>query len=134
MAASLNAEKALRDRQFAKTVKDIAAAKAEAKARVAQAQTELKGGIRTLRATVDEQVAKTNKRIDELGQTVTKNKIAQAKVNANTAAEMKRMIALGNKRYKQHLKHDAELHSLIKKNKAATDARMDAMAAKYTNE
>merc|ERR1712096_474247 len=101
MAASLNAEKALRDRQFAKTVKDIAAAKAEAKARVAQAQTELKGGIRTLRATVDEQVAKTNKRIDELGQTVTKNKIAQAKVNANTAA---------------------------------TDARMDAMAAKYTNE
>jgi len=134
MAASLNAEKALRDSQFAKTVKDIAAAKAEAKARVAAAQTEFKVGIRTLRATVDEQVSKTNKRIDELGATVTKNKIAQAKVNANTAAEMKRMIALGNKRYKEHLKSDAELGSLIKKNKAATDARMDRMAAQYAQE
>merc|ERR1719453_2268439 len=113
MAASLNAEKALRDSQFAKTVKDIAAAKAEAKARVAAAQTEFKVGIRTLRATVDEQVSKTNKRIDELGATVTKNKIAQAKVNANT---------------------DAELGSLIKKNKAATDARMDRMAAQYAQE
>merc|ERR1740117_251477 len=117
MAASLNAEKALRDAQFAKTVKDIAAAKAEAKARVAAAQTEFKVGIRTLRATVDEQVSKTNKRIDELGETVTKNKIARAKVNANTGAEMKRMISLGNKRYKEHLKSDAELSSLIKKNK-----------------
>merc|ERR1719486_615571 len=37
MTASLNAEKALRDSQFAKTVKDIASAKAEAKARVAAA-------------------------------------------------------------------------------------------------
>merc|ERR1712072_228269 len=134
MAASLNAEKALRDSQFAKTVKDIAAAKAESKARVAAAQTEFKVGIRTLRATVDEQVSKTNKRIDELGATVTKNKIAQAKVNANTAAEMKRMIALGNKRYKEHLKHDAELGSLIKKNKAATDARLDRMAAHFAQE
>merc|ERR1740130_678395 len=134
MAASLNAEKALRDAQFAKTVKDIAAAKAEAKARVAAAQTEFKVGIRTLRATVDEQVSKTNKRIDELGETVTKNKIAQAKVNANTGAEMKRMISLGNKRYKEHLKSDAELSSLIKKNKAATDARMDRMAAQYAQE
>merc|ERR1719158_2565757 len=44
------------------------------------------------------------------------------------------MIALGNKRYKEHLKSDAELGSLIKKNKAATDARMDRMAAQYAQE
>merc|ERR1711970_1601064 len=63
-----------------------------------------------------------------------KNKVAQAKVNANVAAETKRMINLGNKRYEAGLKKDAELKSLIDSNKAATDARMQAMAAHYTME
>merc|ERR1719486_1024231 len=132
MSASLDAEKALRDAQFAKTVKDIAAAKAEAKARVAAASSEFKVGIRRLHATVDRQVAMTNARITDLSGVVQKNKLAQAKVNRNTAAEMKRMISLGNKRYKEHLKHDAELQHLINKNKAATDSRLDRMAAYYS--
>merc|ERR1712054_434839 len=42
MTASLNAFKALNDERFAKTVKDIAAAKAEAKARVAAAKVSFK--------------------------------------------------------------------------------------------
>merc|ERR1719453_3028723 len=62
------------------------------------------------------------------------NKVAQAKVNANVAAETKRMIALGNKRYSQHLKNDAELRKLINANKAATDKRLDEMAAHYAME
>merc|ERR1711998_404658 len=134
MTASLNAEKALRDSQFAKTVKDIASAKAEAKARVAAASAGFKVGIRRLRATVDRQVAKTNARITDLSGVVQKNKLNQAKVNANVAAEMKRMISLGNKRYKEHLKHDAELHALISKNKATTDARLNRMAAHFASE
>merc|ERR1719324_26054 len=44
------------------------------------------------------------------------------------------MIKLGNKRYQEHLKKDKELESLIKSNKAATDKRMDAMAAHYLME
>merc|ERR1711959_466906 len=44
------------------------------------------------------------------------------------------MIKLGNKRYQEHLKKDKELESLIKSNKAATDKRMDAMAAHYMME
>merc|ERR1711959_777930 len=134
MSASLNAERALRDKQFAKTVKDIASAKAEAKARVAAASAQFKVGIRRLHATVDRQVAKTNARITDLSGVVEKNKLAQAKVNANVGAEMKRMIALGNKRYKEHLKHDKELESLINKNKATTDARLDRMAAHFAQE
>merc|ERR1712139_460388 len=55
MTASLNAAKALNDRNFAKTVRDIAAAKAEAKTK-----------INLLRATVKQQVAKTNARITQL--------------------------------------------------------------------
>merc|ERR1719181_969748 len=134
MTASLNAEKALRDSQFAKTVKDIAAAKAEAKARVAAASAEFKVGIRRLHATVDRQVAMTNARITYLSGVVQKNKLNQAKVNANVAAEMKRMISLGNKRNQEHLKHDKELESLINKNKATTDARLDRMAAHFAQE
>merc|ERR1719191_1975922 len=134
MTASLNAAKALNDRNFAKTVKDIAAAKAEAKSRVAAAKTEFKTKINLLRATVKQQVAKTNARITQLTGTVNKNKLEQAKINANVRAETNRMIKVGNKRYQEHLKKDRELKALIKSNKAATDARLKAMADHYSTE
>merc|ERR1711970_378414 len=134
MTASLNAAKALNDKNFAKTVKDIAAAKEEAKARVAAAKTEFKTKINLLRATVKQQVAKTNARITQLSGTVNKNKLEQAKVNANVRAETNRMIKVGNKRYQEHLKKDRELKNLIKSNKAATDARLKAMADHYSTE
>merc|ERR1712023_63044 len=134
MAASMNAFKALNDQRFAQTIKDIAAAKAEAKARVTAAETTFKTGLFKLTATVKDQVHKTNLRIDQLTNTVTKNKAAQAKINSNVNAEMKRMIDLGNKRYQEHLKKDKELESLIKSNKAATDKRMEVMAAHYMME
>merc|ERR1712057_103556 len=134
MEAGLNAFKALNDKRFAKTVADIAAAKREAAKKVAAAQTEFKVGIFRLSAVVKNQVAKTNARITQLSGVVNKNKLEQAKVNANVNAEMKRMIKLGNDRYKQHLKHDKELKRLISKDKAATDARLKAMADHYATE
>merc|ERR1712159_864481 len=134
MAASMNAFTALNTKRFEQTVKDIAAAKAEAKARVEAAKTSFKVSLYKLTSTVKDQVHKTNLRIDQLTNTVSKNKAAQAKINSNVNAEMKRMIKLGNKRYQEHLKKDKELESLIKSNKAATDKRMDAMAAHYMME
>merc|ERR1711970_1406514 len=104
MSASMNAFEALNDQRFAKTVADIAAAKKEAKDRVDSAQSQFKTSLYSLTSTVNEQVQKTNNRISQLSDTVEKNKVAQAKVNANVAAEQKRMIELGNKRYEEHLK------------------------------
>merc|ERR1712022_24571 len=98
------------------------------------AQTEFKMGIFKLSSEVKKQVAMTNSRITQLSGVAEKNRLEQAKVNANVNAEMKRMIKLGNDRYKEHLKKDKELKSLIDKNKAETNARMDAMAAKYKHE
>merc|ERR1712070_1314593 len=121
MDASLNAEKALENERFAENVKDIAAAKKEAKARVAKAETDFKTHIRLLRATVKKQAAASNSRMDELAGTIKKNKVAQAEVNANVNAEMNRMIKIGNARYAAHVKKDKELHALINKNKAAKD-------------
>merc|ERR1712159_564408 len=116
----MNAFTALNTKRFEQTVE--------------AAKTSFKVSLYKLTSTVKDQVHKTNLRIDQLTNTVSKNKAAQAKINSNVNAEMKRMIKLGNKRYKEHLKKDAELESLIKSNKAATDARMDTMAAHYMTE
>merc|ERR1712054_373757 len=69
----------------------------EAAMRVARARADFRVRIRSLRATVKQQVAKTNARITQLSGVVDKNKLAQAKVNANVRAEMDRMIRIGNK-------------------------------------
>merc|ERR1712159_976057 len=134
MTASLNAFRALNDKRFAKNVKRISAARREAKLRVARARAEFRVRIRSLRSTVHKQVAKTNARITQLSGVVDKDKLAQAKVNANVRAEMDRMIMIGNKRYRQHLKKDAELKRLINSNKAANDRRLKAMANHYASE
>merc|ERR1712227_608212 len=129
--ASLNAQKALEDRRFAKTVADIASAKREAAAKVAKFRKHFKVSLLHMRAVVKSQVTKMNHRVSQLAGTVEKNKLEQARINRNTNAEMKRMIKLGNKRYKQHLKRDRELKALIAKNKAETDARMQGMANQF---
>jgi len=132
MTASLNAFKAVNDDNFNSNMADIATAKKEAEARVAAAETSFKVGLLALQSTVTEQVQRTNARLDQLNDQVTANKVAQAKINANVAAERKRMIKLGDDRYQEHVKKDAELKSLIDSNKVATDGRLDAMSKRYT--
>merc|ERR1712054_505387 len=120
-AASLNAQKALEDRRYAQTVRNIQAARAEAKAKVAKATTEFKMGLLNLGTTVRRQVTKVNNRIDAAASVVRKNR----------AAEMKRMIKLGNKRYRAHLKHDAELQRLINKRQAETTRKLNKMSDSF---
>merc|ERR1719305_1094188 len=129
--AALNAQKALGDRRYAQTVANIAAAKAEANARVANAKKEFKTNILRLSSVVKQQVQKVNARIDQTANVVRSNKAAQAKINANVNAELRRMVKLGNKRYKQHLKNDAELKRLIHKNKAETSSKLNRMAQTF---
>merc|ERR1712022_6811 len=126
--ASLNAQKALESKRYAQTVRNIAAARDDAKKKTAAAKTEFKVGLLQLSSTVKEQVTKVNNRIDNTAGVVRSNRAAQAKVNANVNAEMSRMVKLGNKRYKQHLKNDIELQKLIHKDQAATNHRLNRMA------
>merc|ERR1711977_208470 len=70
MDAALSAKKALQDRRFAKTVKDISDAKKEAAARVNAARTEFKVGLMKLGATARRQTAKLNSRVTTLQNTV----------------------------------------------------------------
>merc|ERR1711988_1420440 len=131
MDAALSANKALQDKRFAKTVKDINDAKKEADARVAAAKSEFKVGLLHLGATVRHQVAKLNARVTTLQNTVTRNKLEQAKVNRNVHAELMRMVKLGNKRYNEHIKKDKELKNLMAKNKADTLRKMKRMADSF---
>merc|ERR1712096_459124 len=131
MNAALNANQALQDHRFAKTVSDIAAAKREAAHRVAAVTREFKVSLLKLNGVVRRQTAKLNSRVTNLAGVVSQNKLEQARVNRNSNAEMKRMMRLGNRRYKQHLKNDAELRRLMAKNKAASMARIGRMAASF---
>merc|ERR1719181_1716232 len=108
--AALNAQKALDDSNYASTVKDIGLARKEAKDRVAAAKKEFKVNIIRLRSVAAE----------------------QAKVNAETDAELKLLVKLGTKRYKEHLKNDAELKSLIARDKAVTNKQLDKLALGFT--
>merc|ERR1712178_631340 len=129
--AALNAQKALEAKRYAETVRNIAAARADAAKKVAAAKTEFKVGLLQLSSTVKEQVSKVNARIDNTAGAVRSDRAAQAKVNANVNAEMSRMVKLGNKRYKQHLKNDVELQKLIHKDQAATNHRLSRMAMQF---
>merc|ERR1712057_154925 len=60
MDAALSANKALQDKRFAKTVKDISDAKKEAAARVNAAKAEFKVGLMKTAATARRQTAKLN--------------------------------------------------------------------------
>merc|ERR1719460_1727491 len=129
--ASLNAQKALEDKRYAQTVANIATARAEAAHKVASATTEFKVGLLQLGSEVKEQVTKVNNDIDRTAGVVRSNAAAQAKVNANVNAEMSRMVKLGNKRYRDHLKHDAELEKTIAKDNEQTNSDLKQMALDF---
>merc|ERR1711881_621194 len=131
MDAALNANKALQDRRFAKTVSDIAAAKKEANDRVGKFRRDLKVSILQLSGVVHEQAAKLNNRVTQLSGVVQNNKLEQAKVNRQVSAELKRMVKIGDARYKEHLKKDKELRHLMARNKAETASRMQKLSNSF---
>jgi len=66
--------------------------------------------------------------------TVVNNKLEQAKVNRQVSAELKRMVKIGDARYKEHLKKDKELRSLMARNKAETAAKMQRLSNSFFNQ
>merc|ERR1712054_643203 len=133
-AASLNAARALEDKRYARSIADIQAARKETSRRVAAAKKEFKVGILRLSSVVKQQVQKVTSRIDATAGVVRSNRAAQAKINANVNAEMSRMVRLGNKRYKQHLKNDAELKRLIHRDQATTSRRLNKIASTFNSQ
>merc|ERR1712054_557279 len=120
--------------RFAGSIADIAAARRETDRRVGAAKKEFKVGILRLSSVVKQQVQKVTSRIDATAGVVRSNRAAQAKINASVNAEMQRMVRLGNKRYKQHLKNDAELKRLIHRDQATTSRRLNKIASTFNSQ
>merc|ERR1712054_705133 len=80
--------------------------------------------IMALSEKCEQQTKQLNHRQSQLGALVTSNKLEQAKINNNVNAELKRMVKVGNDRYAEHLKKDAELKALMAANKADTEEQM----------
>merc|ERR1712036_157158 len=131
MTAALNANAALQNKRFAKTVSDINKAKAESDARIAAAKKEFKMNLLNLGATVKHQVGKLNSRVTQLQGVITKNRLEQARVNKNVSAEMKRMVKLGNHREEVLAKRNRALHGIIERNKREVEKRMQMMAKNF---
>merc|ERR1711871_726236 len=127
MDAALKAQAALNNKRFASTVADIKAAKAEAAARVKAFKTSYKAAILGLQAVAEGQIKKLNKRQSDLAQTVTNNKLDQARINDKVNKELDQMVAVGKKRYNAQLKKDRDLEKLMAKNAQDTAARMARM-------
>merc|ERR1711975_190232 len=133
MDAALKAQAALNNRNFAKTVSDIAAAKKEVSARVKAFTTSFKASILGLEGVATAQIKTLNKRQAELAHTVENNKLAQARINDKVSKELNQMMALGQKRFNEGLKKDRALEALMEKNAADTAARMARMKNTFMN-
>merc|ERR1712127_85420 len=100
--ASLNAAKVLQDKHFAQTVSDIAAAKKEADERVKGFTKKFNLSILSLKNKASRQVAKLTAARASLSNTVESIRVAQAVIDHNVDAELKRMVEVGDKRYAEH--------------------------------
>jgi len=130
--ASLSAQQAIQDDRFKKTVSDIEGAKKEADERVAAAKKQFNTDIGALQTRVSKQVQQLNAKQTALSGEITHNKLEQAKVNKNVNAELKRMVKLGNDRYMEHVKKNADLKDLLAKNKEDTEKKMQDLSSEFT--
>jgi hypothetical protein len=131
--AALAANKALQNKRFAKTVKNLAAMRKESNDRIKKAKQFFKMNTLRLASVVKHQVMKLNNRVTTLQGTITKNQLLQAKINRNVNAELKRMVKLGNTREKKLHQGDKNLRKIMKKNAAAVAKEIHGMQVRFTN-
>merc|ERR1711871_1143119 len=131
MNAALSAQTALQDKRFSQTVADIAEAKKEASDRVEGFKTSFNADTMALSEKCEQQTKKLNHRQNALAAVVTSNKNEQAVINNKVNAELARMVKVGNDRYAEHLKKDAELKALMAANKADTEKQMVDMKDQF---
>merc|ERR1719502_1302094 len=121
--ASLNeklaAHSALSDRQFATTVKNLKKAKEEAWAAVKHARKEFTEGIASVTANVKASESRVMGEIQVVSAMVVADAAYNARVNARTDAEMKRVIKLSDKYYSENKRARGAIAKLMNENKRA---------------
>merc|ERR1719502_1252894 len=130
--ASLNeklaAHSALSDRQFATTVKNLKKAKEEAWAAVKHARKEFTGGIASVTANVKASESRVMGEIQVVSAMVVADAAYNARVNARTDAEMKRVIKLSDKYYSENKRARGAIAKLMNENKRIAADEVAALA------
>merc|ERR1712196_306018 len=125
---ALAKQAALADSRFAKTVKDLSAARTQATNQVRQ----LRKDFATQMATVTSEVKNVETRlvgeIAVVSGEVISNKANQIRVNRRVAAELKRVVRVSDRRYSASKRARGKLKLLMDENKAAASAEVKALS------
>merc|ERR1712167_517553 len=118
---------ALADSRFSKTVKNIAAARAQAAKQVSDARKTFATSIARTTAMVKNQESRLSGEIAVVSGEVASNKAIQLRVNRRTAAELKRITKLSNDRHSASIRARGKLRALLDENKRAASEEVGAL-------
>jgi len=125
-------QSALEDSRFRKTVKNIAAARAEATRGVMKARHAFTVGLASTRSFAKNVETRVRSEIAVVSSEVQSNRIFQARVNRNVAKELKRIVGLSNQNQAESKRARGKIRALMNKNKKLASMAVGALA-KRTN-
>merc|ERR1711871_1756262 len=123
---------ALSDSRFSKTVKDIKKARAEATRQVRAARKSFATRLTTTTSAIKSQENRLLGEVKLVSEELTNHKVAQSRINRRTAAEMKRITKLANRRNSQSVRARGKLRALLDANKKAAAEEVKALNGLFT--
>merc|ERR1711871_1091108 len=119
---------ALEDARFKKTVKDIKAAKAEAREQVQFAKKEMLVGIAAVQAKAKAVEQKILGDIQDVSAMIVSDKAAQARINKKVDNELDRLVKLSDKNFSESKRARGVLKHLMDENKRIAHEEVMALA------
>lgn len=130
---SIAKQAALADSRFSKTVKNIAAARAQAARQVRNARKTFATSIASVVSLVKDQDTRLTGQVQVVSAEVISNRAAQTRVNRHTNAELKRINKLTNSRHSQSLRARGKLRRIMDENKRAAAEEVKALNGLFNN-
>merc|ERR1719253_2356183 len=127
MNDGLAKQAALADARFSHTVKNIAAARAQARNQVAAARRSFTTAMVRVTSEVKDQETRLSGEIAVVSGEVVSNRAAQMRVNRRTGGELKRITKLANDRRSASIRARGKLRKLLDENKKAASAEVQAL-------
>merc|ERR1711990_121121 len=115
------------DARFSHTVKNIAAARSQARNQVAAARRSFTTAMVRVTSEVKDQETRLSGEIAVVSGEVVSNRAAQMRVNRRTNGELKRITKLANDRRSASIRARGKLRKLLDENKKAASAEVQAL-------
>merc|ERR1712096_509287 len=127
MNDGLAKQASLADARFGKTVKNIAAARAQAARQLANARKSFTTAVAGVTAHMKDQETRLTGEIAVVSGEVISQRANQMRVNRRVAAELKKIVRVWNQRYSHASRARGKLRSLLNENKRAAAAEVAAL-------